>query len=257
MRSSLAKQQGIALIVVLMFLVLISIVGTIAVRQSRTDLQVATADQANTLTLNASDSVLVQLEDSIGQNPEASVLGYFLQQPKTKMGHQISFCYRPRQGFYNRSKARILMPGGGTSVNSNDAICDPANADDYTSARNVAMTQVTITALDDSAQQLQAENFGMVQTGTSDERVVDTVTPALRLHSTSLLPAMSNVDNNTIKGCLGRPVDNASKYGAIGANGNLSNCLKQNALPFSSLVQEVVISYQRTGGYNPTTGALD
>lgn len=251
MRQFYAEQQGFALIVVLMFLVVIIIVGTIAVRQSRTDLQVATADQANTLTLNASDSVLSYLETSIGNSPQSSVLKYFLIQPQSKVGHQVSFCYRPRdERFYSLGKARIMRLGGGTNVKSDDAICNPAKVDDYTSSRNVAMTQVTIAALDDTAQQRSADNFALAQTGTSDERLTDTVIPVLRLHSNSVLPAMSNVDADTIKTCLERPVDNASKYGVN--DGNLSSCLKQHALPFSSLVEEVAIEYERKGGYNPT-----
>ena len=48
-------QQGAALIVVLLILILIMLVGTMAVRQSTTNLKVATSDQINTLLLQSAD----------------------------------------------------------------------------------------------------------------------------------------------------------------------------------------------------------
>ena len=46
-------EQGATLIVVLLFLVLIMIAGVIAVRQSNTDLKIATSDQINTVLLQS------------------------------------------------------------------------------------------------------------------------------------------------------------------------------------------------------------
>ncbi|MGY8855961.1 MAG: pilus assembly PilX family protein, partial [Pseudomonadales bacterium] len=55
--SIASAQRGAVLIVVLLFLTLIILVGVIAVRNSSTDLKLATSDQINTVLLQSSDSV--------------------------------------------------------------------------------------------------------------------------------------------------------------------------------------------------------
>ena len=56
-------QAGATLLVVLLFLVLIMLAGVIAVKQSTTNLKTATADQINTLLLQAADSGHQKLEE--------------------------------------------------------------------------------------------------------------------------------------------------------------------------------------------------
>ncbi len=57
-----SNERGATLIVVLLFLVLIMLAGAIAVRQSSTDLKIATSDQINTVLLQSSDSANQKLE---------------------------------------------------------------------------------------------------------------------------------------------------------------------------------------------------
>lgn len=63
------SQQGAALIVVLLILILIMLVGTMAVRQSTTNLKVATSDQINTLLLQSADGANIQLEQMVNGGP--------------------------------------------------------------------------------------------------------------------------------------------------------------------------------------------
>ena len=58
-------QQGAVLIVVLLFLVLIIFAGVIAVKQSTTDLRLATSDQINTLLLQSADNANQNIEQSL------------------------------------------------------------------------------------------------------------------------------------------------------------------------------------------------
>ena len=60
-----STEQGATLIVVLLFLVLIMLAGAIAVRQSTTDLKVATSDQINTVLLQSADSANQKLETMV------------------------------------------------------------------------------------------------------------------------------------------------------------------------------------------------
>jgi Tfp pilus assembly protein PilX len=67
-----SSERGATLIVVLLFLVLIMLAGAIAVRQSNTNLKVATSDQINTVLLQSSDSANQKLEMMINGSPTTS-----------------------------------------------------------------------------------------------------------------------------------------------------------------------------------------
>ena len=87
------SQQGAALIVVLLILILIMLVGTMAVRQSTTNLKVATSDQINTLLLQSADGANIQLEQMVNGGPNTTayqtaliekngIFSYFLDNPQ-------------------------------------------------------------------------------------------------------------------------------------------------------------------------------
>ena len=59
------NQQGVALIVVLLFLILITLAGAIAVRNSTTDLKLATSAQADTLLLNTAHNTNKSIQQTI------------------------------------------------------------------------------------------------------------------------------------------------------------------------------------------------
>src|SRR5699024_7973838 len=70
--SLASSQRGAVLIVVLLFLILIMLVGVIAVRNSSTDLKLATSDQINTLLLQSADSVNNKIEMSVNGSPASA-----------------------------------------------------------------------------------------------------------------------------------------------------------------------------------------
>ena len=59
----ITKQQGSTLIVVLILLLAITIIGTLAIRQSMVSLNIATNSQAQQLMLQNSDAVAFTVED--------------------------------------------------------------------------------------------------------------------------------------------------------------------------------------------------
>ena len=97
--TAINNQSGAVLIVVLFTLILIMIVGAIAIKQSTTDLKVATADQVNKLLFQANDAALmkVEKEDRILSDRRESMdtlKGYMSSSQRE--GHEVSFCVRPR-----------------------------------------------------------------------------------------------------------------------------------------------------------------
>lgn len=275
------QQSGIALIVVLLFLILITIAGAIAVRQSVVDLNVATSDQVGTLILNSSDSVLAHIEqvsntpyelnnngkpDRSKSNPayetmlsqNNGILGYFITDGQSRINQQFSFCYRPNEAqLFNASTAGKWLPGNPTMQPGSNSSCAPNSRADYTSARNIAMTQVSVKSIEN----ILSDNFEDVVEGESVEVTRQSYVPQLLINSVSVLPSMSSVTANQITACLGRPSGNIADYGfnpaTAGLQGqNLNDCLKQNGIPANSVVIEGVVKDDSEGGFDVTTGQI-
>lgn len=263
------QQSGVALIVVLLFLILITIAGAIAVRQSVVDLNVATSDQVGTLILNSSDSVLAHIEQ-VGNAPGTDaynvmlsqndgVLGYFITDGGSRVNQQAFFCYRPNnEKLFNASTAGMWLPGNSTGQSIDGAICDPSVKANYTSARNIAMTQVSVK----SVENILSDNFQDVVQGESIEITRQSYVPQVLINSVSLLPSMASVSADDIKACLKRPSGDISDYGFMpttaGIQGqNLNDCLKERGIPANSVVVEGVVKDASTGGFNSATGEFD
>ncbi|KAA0913662.1 PilX N-terminal domain-containing pilus assembly protein [Psychrobacter sp. ANT_WB68] len=148
-----STEQGATLIVVLLFLVLIMLAGAIAVRQSTTDLKIATSDQINTVLLQSADSANQKLETMVNGSPASEgykdvtsvtgALGHFLLFEDNKVNEFI-YCFNPRTQRYLTNSATVRVPAGGYVDGLNNGVCNYANASDYTSARQAVMTQVSI-----------------------------------------------------------------------------------------------------------------
>lgn len=259
------SQRGFALIGVMLFLILITIVGVVAARRGMTDLRVSTNDQVNAVLLNASDGVLSHLEvAATPSNPQYAetvlnfngVLGYFLA-PVTRgnIGDQLFFCYKPKSGnLFNLSQASIRtldgnarLVGGATNLGG---ICNPDEADHYGSGRNVAMTQVAIRSLA-GTEALSSEPFSGVIVG-SDLGSTDSqirTSPKLEIYATSILPALSDAKTENIRQCLNMPVAQAENYKAQGvqpqsaqATQNMMQCLRTHGVPVTGLVQQAQLA---------------
>lgn len=254
-------QAGVALIVVLLFLILITMAGAIAVRQSAVDLKVATSDQAGALMLNSSDSVLSHIEQAAGNasatgyaeitSLDRGVLGYFMLNGKEKVGHQLSFCYTPTAAnLYNRSTS-FIRPVGVNTTNQAQGFCSPSNASHYTSSRNTAMTQVVVVGIENAL----LNNFNAFTTRVSVGDIGNSYVPQVQMNSTSLLPAMSNNSDATITACLRRPVGDISKYG-LSTGKNMNECLREEGVPANTVVEEGVIQARQDGGFESESGEL-
>lgn len=153
-------EQGATLIVVLLFLVLIMLAGAIAVRQSTTDLKIATSDQINTVLLQSADSANQKIETMVNGSPTSNgyqdvtsatgALGHFLLFEDNK-ANEFIYCFNPRTQRYLTNSATVRVPAGGYVDGINNGVCNYANAADYTSARQAVMTQVSIAITPPSA----------------------------------------------------------------------------------------------------------
>ena len=98
------SESGAVLIVVLLVLILITLIGTIAIQRSTTDLKLATASQINKLTFQSTDAAFNKLEKedrSIGQGKSVdNVRGYVTRPGKLNFWlfvHSTSSLCQPTQ----------------------------------------------------------------------------------------------------------------------------------------------------------------
>lgn len=227
------KHRGNTLIVVLILLIIITVLGTIAVRQGLFSLKVATNSQAQSLLLQNTDAYFLKLEaaSNVQKIINASKFGPigFASQPEN-IGSEIAFCFTRASeqsfdtnqvGLFNENKTNSVFTG------LNKGYCDPSKVGSFTSGRKAVMTQVSIKVQNQAAAPL--ENF---IEGTDTELVNQPM--RVRINVVSLLPAMApDVTKETVIGCL-------QKYPADPINGSLTiaSCLKTNNVPFNAQVAE-------------------
>lgn len=269
-RSSIpSQQQGAALIVVLLFLILIVLAGGIAVKNSTTDLKVATSEQAGVLLLNTADNtnksveqiINIKLSDEqakIQKNlalSSAGMFGYFMNVgAEENRGDQIVFCYRPQADYFFRmNKATVLDPTGRSKLamgsSTTEGFCRVGNAEDYSSSRNNVITQVAITRPTSGMTATEPFEYVPLERSVSTSNVTSS-SPNFRLFSTSFLPAMSQADNDDILACLKKPNENAADYygDTKKVNNNdtttyydetLTQCLARIGVPAKTLVEDI------------------
>lgn len=194
-----STEQGVTLIVVLLFLVLITLAGAIAVKQSNTDLKLATSDQINTVLLQSSDSANQRLEMMINGDPSsteyrdatsaAGVFGHFILDGNNATNEFI-YCFNPRAKKYLAANSSIRVKGtpqvsGGYWNSLNNGVCDYNNANGYTSARQTIMTQMNVTV---TPPNINAERFGHIVIG---KEIEDRTSKRYKfdIRSTSALPS--------------------------------------------------------------------
>ena len=149
-------QQGAVLIVVLIMLVLLTLVGTWAIRGSITSLKISTNAQAQALLKQTSDSVFFTLENKTDDELVFTnmrigdgMLNYTLR-PENK-GKELVFCIRgeTKDNFQGSRLASVVYWQGSTIKNTEmgtNGFCKLERLTDFLSGRNAVLTQVTVRA---------------------------------------------------------------------------------------------------------------
>ena len=246
--QSAHTQQGAVLIVVLLFLVLIIFAGVIAVRQSTTDLRLATSDQINTLLLQSADNANESIEQSINGSSDSVIykdmlsrigpFGHFILDSKG-IEHEYVFCFRPRGRFLNVNKTTIAIASGGNVLGSNSGYCDPATATDYVSGRNTSMTQVNVALTpfyeDD-------EVFDRYVAG-QDSGKVESQAFMFDINSTAIVPAYAGA-TDAAKDCFKQ----TSKYDDVTKKDEtIAGCMAAAGVPSTVLYEKASVENQSRG----------
>lgn len=227
-KSSVSTQQGAVLIVVLLFLILIILAGVIAVKQSTTDLRLATSDQINALLLQSADNANQSIEQSVNSSSDSEVykdmmsrtgaFGYFILDTNGRDNEYV-FCFRPRGKFFDINKTTIALPDGSKVLGASTGYCDTSKPADYISERNASMTQVNISLAPPS---VNSEAFSSYTIG-QDSAEIASQAFTFDINSTAVLPAYADAkvgskncfeqtsrvrsvtdSDNTIGGCMAK-----------------------------------------------------
>lgn len=234
-------QQGSTLIVVLMILLLITIVGTLAIRQSVSSLKLVSNNQVQTLLLQNADAALLKF-----QRPETTqtissangIVGFFKNEDN--WNKELVFCFKGSSPF-NLSNASWLYWQGTTKHSQKMATgggaCQSLTTDDkkdinnFSGGRSQVVTQVHIKRAASTTQP-----FSDMARGTDAVNAKTENSMRLHVQVTSVMEGLlSNPENDLFDantGCLNKSIEPPS-----GVQG-LVQCLKDKNILYSTQVAE-------------------
>ncbi len=105
------QQQGATLITVLIILVLVTVLGTIAVKTGILGLKIATNSQVNALLLENSDAALFNVENPDDVARQLALDGMFAYfNSAANADDELVFCYRASESsFFSLSRSLMLF----------------------------------------------------------------------------------------------------------------------------------------------------
>ncbi|MBP7912750.1 pilus assembly PilX family protein [Acinetobacter johnsonii] len=148
------SQRGAALIVVMFVLLLVAVVGSMAIRQSITGLNIATNSQVQSLLQQNTDAVFFAIEqDNKNQNlleRNLSSLGMLgMVKSDQFLSKEVVFCYRPKsqENMFALSKTSVVSWNSEGEISNtelgNQGFCRYQDSD-YSSGRDAVISQVAV-----------------------------------------------------------------------------------------------------------------
>lgn len=242
------KQEGATLIVVLILLVIITVIGTLAIRSSLTTLNIATNSQAQQLLVQNSDSAIFNVEDPDLIERNTAYDGLFgLVKSDANKGKELVFCYKgTATEFYDFSRASFMQWVSGTAPNNSelgiDGYCKMDSSNNFfTSGRKAVMTQVSIKVNTDASINLDRA-FEHMQRGTDAESAKIDKSEKILVTATSIVPSMSTANDTDINNCfsthMNQVVIPSGVTPATGMNKSVSQCLQDLGVPVNTQIAE-------------------
>lgn len=242
------QQTGATLIVVLILLLVITVIGTMAIRGSLTTLNIATNSQAQQLLVQNSDAAIFNVENPSLIERNTAYDGLFgLVKTDVNKGKELVFCYKgTATDFYNFSRASFMQWVSGTAPNNSelgiDGYCKMDSSNNFfTSGRKAVMTQVSIKVNTDASSNLDRA-FEHMQRGTDAESAKIDKSEKILVTATSIVPSMSTANDTDINNCfsthMNQVVIPSSVTPATGMNKSVSQCLQDLGVPVNTQVTE-------------------
>lgn len=241
-----SSQHGSVLIVVLVMLVLLTLVGTWAIRGSITSLKISTNAQAQALLKQTSDSVFFTLENKTDDELVFTnmrigdgMLNYTLR-PENK-GKELVFCIRgeTKDNFAGSRLASVVYWQGSTIKNTEmgtNGFCKLERLTDFLSGRNAVLTQVTVRASENN------KDWEHMMEGDDKESSKSTGIQKVAITATSILPNLSDSSKAEINACL---KGYTSFVDDVIKNKTVTDCLSSKNVPYSTQEMEYTMKAVR------------
>lgn len=227
-------QQGSTLIVVLIVLLLITLIGTMAMRESLLNLRLSTTSQVGNLLLSNSDAALFDLENPnkvrvrlVSQN----MFGYF--ENPSNAEDELVFCYvSDRSAIFHLTRASVIKNSSKLGV---EGYCDTKKGQ-FSTGRKSVISQIYLRKVPVQTEVLAPQDKGN-EIGTNKSAGV-----SLNLAATvvSVLPSLSTTEFDEFKDCFKlstiKNKDNAA------ANDNVEMCLQQRNVPYNLQYAEFAVA---------------
>lgn len=246
------SQLGATLIVVLILLVAITVIGTLAIRQSMVTLNIATNSQATQLMLQNADAAFfnVEKENNIIQSLSSSGMFGYIDGAVNK-DKELVFCFRgaDQADFFDITLASIIEWNAPDVKPKNDSFgkdgyckTNVSGTNFFTSGRKAVMTQVAVKY---SSEAEKDAFYGQIL-GTDDNTVKLQRSKPVKVFAVSIMPALTTADKTKIDECLDSHMNEVVIPSGVtpstGADKSVTQCLSELNVPFESSVTEYVIA---------------
>ncbi|TIE07299.1 pilus assembly protein PilX [Acinetobacter junii] len=191
------QQKGATLITVLVILVIVTLLGTIAVKMGIVGLKIATNSQVNALLLENSDAALFNVENPNDVARQLAMDGMFAYfNSAANANDELVFCYRASENsFFKLSKASAITEDGSTTKIGVDGFC---KANQFAMGRSAVLSQVYLTKSSTAS-----APFSSVPKGTSlGQSNVPATTNNIGATVISVLPSFAGATTTQIENCF-------------------------------------------------------
>lgn len=245
-------QRGATLIVVLVMLVVITVIGTLAVKQGLVSLNVATNSQAQQLLMQNSDAAFfnVEREANLIQSLSSSGMFGYINGAVNK-DKELVFCFMGEEAdFFDINRASLMVwESGSAPINNtlgNDGYCSVAatTSNFFTSGRRAVMTQIAVKF---SSQSDNDPFYGM-QYGTDEKGVKFEKNKPVKVFAVSIMPTLTTANAADIDTCLNSRMNEVTIPSGVTVatdsefRQSVTDCLAGLNIPFTSHVTEYMIA---------------
>ena len=228
------QQKGATLITVLVILVIVTLLGTIAVKMGIVGLKIATNSQVNALLLENSDSALFNIENPAEVERQLALDGMFAYfNSSANANDELVFCYRASENsFFKLSKASAITENGTKTTKIGvDGYCKSSW---FATGRSAILSQVYLTK-----SSTPATPFGSVPKGTSlGESGIPLTTNNIGATVISVLPSFASATSTQIEACFKRPSIKPATGQTVG------ECFDNLGIPYNMQHADYVVGGQ-------------
>lgn len=248
-----SSQRGATLIVVMIMLVIITIIGTLAVKQGLISLNIATNSQAQQLLMQNSDAAFfnVERESNLIQGLSSSGMFGYINGAANK-DKELVFCFRGAENnFFDINRASLMIWEAAKIQPTNDSLgkdgycnVEATSGNFFTSGRKTVMTQIAVKF---SSQSDNDPFYGM-QYGTDENGVKFEKNKPVKVLAISIMPMLTTASAADIDTCLNSRMSEVTiPTGTTVATNSvfresITDCLARLNVPFTSHVTEYMIA---------------